>query len=383
MNRIVRGWWLSFGLLLATGGADAARGRMQVLYSFCGDARTCCPDTAGCVTGDDPVDLVVGRDGAYYGTAGSIVYRMDPDTRAVSVLHRFDGEREGVPAYMTLAAGSDGNLYGALEGGPGGSGSLYRLSLSGKFSVVYAFGTDVIGDAFGPMAEDRQGNWYLSTVDGNAWDGGPGGAIYRISRTPGTSSAIARTLHVFNDPIQVANGLVFAADGRLYGTTRVFRQEDGERGNGIVYRITSDGVFTVLHVFDGGSNGKGKPYAALTVGRDRALYGIAGEMIFRVDLSGRFNVLSTNAGPAPSSPLVQFTDGNLYGAAMTSHRCLIIRLSRKGDYRVLMEYPRTIEPNNCGQLMTRGSDNALYGTMLDSGPSRNGSIFRYVPPPLE
>jgi uncharacterized repeat protein (TIGR03803 family) len=70
-------------------------------------------------------------------------------------------------------------------------------------------------------------------------------------------------------------GLIQASDGHLYGVTT----QAGEFGYGIVYRLTLDGEFTLLHSFD------------------------------------------WKDGIEPSTALVQATDGRLYGSTPSgSHR---------------------------------------------------------------
>jgi uncharacterized repeat protein (TIGR03803 family) len=78
--------------------------------------------------------VIEGSDGDLYGVAsgGSIslgeVYRIDPATQALDVIHCFDGNDGAVPV-GTPIQGSDGMLYGATKGGGRASrGVLYRLN---------------------------------------------------------------------------------------------------------------------------------------------------------------------------------------------------------------------------------------------------------------
>jgi uncharacterized repeat protein (TIGR03803 family) len=87
--------------------------------------------------------LVLGSDGNFYGTTEQggaadygTVFRMTP-SGAVSTLVEFDGFNDGANPVTALTEGSDGIVYGTTSaGGPGGHGTIFRLSFSGAPQIT-------------------------------------------------------------------------------------------------------------------------------------------------------------------------------------------------------------------------------------------------------
>ncbi len=87
--------------------------------------------------------LVLSSDGNFYGTTEQggaadygTVFRMTPGG-VVSTLVEFDGFNDGANPVTALTEGSDGNLYGTTSaGGPGGHGTIFRLSFSGAPQIT-------------------------------------------------------------------------------------------------------------------------------------------------------------------------------------------------------------------------------------------------------
>ena len=125
--------------------------------------------------------------------------------------------------------------------------------------------------------------------------------------------------------------MIQATDGNFYGVTISGGAIDSTGctgGCGTVFKITPDGVLTTLHKFceetscpDGND-----PAASLTQASDGNLYGTTfmggnGEgTLFRITTSGEFTTLYTfcsltycEDGASPRAPLVQASDGTLYG----------------------------------------------------------------------
>jgi len=240
-------------------------GTLTTLYSFCIQTR--------CADGANPgAGLVQGANGAFYGTTT----RGDPFTNVGTVFEitstgeftvRHDlASSDGYDPESALTQGRDGNFYGtALEGGgptfcPSGScGTIFKMSPSGTFSVLYDFclqGTPCQdgSNPVGGLVQGSDGNFYGTTLLGNTSN--YSGTIFKI-----TPSGILTTLYRFcskancTDDAAPEGTLVEGTDGNFYGTTegggrpRCVNASTGLTGCGTIFRITPAGKFTTLYAF--------------------------------------------------------------------------------------------------------------------------------------
>src|SRR5262249_24288128 len=101
------------------------------------------------------------------GTAGNgIAFKVDP-TGVETVLHSFTGSNgDGANPQAGLILDGAGNLYGTtLFGGTAGSGTVFKLDLTGVETVLHSF-TGTQGDGAQPHAsliQDRTGSLYGTT----------------------------------------------------------------------------------------------------------------------------------------------------------------------------------------------------------------------------
>ena len=129
--------------------ADGAT--FSTLYKFEAPAAT----TFTSALGSQPDTLpVLGPDRlAFYGMTSiggqygnGVIYRFDRDTHQYTVLHTFsalnaDGENaDGATPGMALTRGPGDVIYGmASDGGQNGTGTIFTITTSGKFTVLYTF----------------------------------------------------------------------------------------------------------------------------------------------------------------------------------------------------------------------------------------------------
>ena len=228
------------------------------------------------VDGVNPLaGLVMDSKGNLYGTTytggaskSGVIYRVTPNGRE-SIVHTFGATSTdgGGPANMTLVRDTQGNLYGTTAfGGTHGDGTVFKISASGGYSILYNFGatrTDGINPESG-LTVDSRGNLYGTTVSGGKYDLG---TVFRLS-----PSGSETTLHSFQN-----NGvdgyfsyapLLRDAQGNLYGVT----YRGGPNDFGTVFEISSRGVETVLHGFAGGTDGI-NPQGGLLLDSQGNLYG--------------------------------------------------------------------------------------------------------------
>ena len=258
--------------------------------------------------------LILGRDGVFYGTTFGTVYRVTPEGD-YKVLVTFTGTN-GQEAFGPLIQANDGNFYGTTEfGGAHDAGTVFKMLPDGTLTTIVSFN---ITNGFAPMGglvQATDGNFYGTTSHGGDLDGG---IVFRL-----TAAGELTTLVSFNytNGYNPSAGLIQAADGNLYGTTAgMFSQPLGT-----IFRLTTNGVLTTLVSFNG-TNGAtplatlmqandGNLYGTTTFGGPSGRYGVG--TIFSISPDGTFNTVyaftGTNDGIHPRSTLVQSADGNFYG----------------------------------------------------------------------
>ena len=227
--------------------------------------------------GVQPNQLVQANDGNFYGTSFSggpvglgTVFKMTP-AGTVTVLYRFGTlNTDGNNPAAGLIQASDGNLYGVTGGGGfntgvNNKGTIFRITLGGTLTTLYAFGTtstDGITPS-GRLLQATDGNLYSATSGGGT---GGGGTIFRIS----LAGAIS-TLYNFKTPPgrSPIAGLIQASDGNLYGIT----SGGGAHGAGTVFQMTLSGTVTTLYSFGSVAGDGSTPAAGLVQASDGNLYG--------------------------------------------------------------------------------------------------------------
>ncbi len=143
-------------------------------------AETMLWDFTGGSDGANPIGgLILDRHGNFYGTssAGGLgfsnagygtLFKLDPSGN-LTVLHVFGSffGDAATPA-ASLAADSDGNLYGTSQaGGTWGNGSVFELDKAGNYTVPYSFTGGADGQSpFDRLTIDAAGNLYGTTAMG-------------------------------------------------------------------------------------------------------------------------------------------------------------------------------------------------------------------------
>jgi len=228
--------------------------------------------------------VVVGNNGVIFGATVQgggtcdcgTVYELKPSKGAYTEvqLHRFVGTDGSSPIGTLLLAG--GSIFGTTDsGGTGQGGTVFELSPKGKsyaFAVLWSFGGPNDGDApLGGVVRSPNGVLYGTTEDGGA---SGQGTVFSLQ--PSGNTYTEKTLHVFSGA-EDGNGPYAGLSVRgnmLYGTTQYGGGSGcGGPGCGIVFKITTTGTrYSVLHVFQGGSDGA-TPEAGVIAGKNSILYG--------------------------------------------------------------------------------------------------------------
>jgi uncharacterized repeat protein (TIGR03803 family) len=278
------------GLLLDSEGnlygttADGGDSDLGTAFKLAPDGtKTTLHSFAGGTDGSTPNgDLVADAAGNLYGTTISggtgmggscrdgcgIVFKLTPAGEE-SVLYSFQGTAQGDGSFPSggLAIDARGTLYGATSaGGTAGAGTIFRITPRGRERVLYAFAGGSDGDGpNGNLIIGRGGNLFGTTVAGGQRSHSSG-TVFKV-----TTKGVHTVLYSFgsgtdgNTPVA---GVVADSAGNLYGTTT----SGGVSFLGTVFKVTPDGQETILHYFEGGSDGFA-PFAGVTLDGEGKLYG--------------------------------------------------------------------------------------------------------------
>ena len=200
----------------------------------------------------------------------------------------------GTPYPQSLIRASNGLMYGTTtRGAVGGAvGTLFKTAPDGTgYTKIYDAATANGSLPAGAMVQAPDGNLYGLMQQGGAIpsDVNISGVLYRLSL-----DGVYSVVHRFTDFDTPTGDLLLASDGMLYGAAQIVGP--GGNGNGGVWRIKTDGTgYKVLHVFKTGPGGtyptSRVPVGGLTQGRDGNIYGtttfgLSGlGTIFRINLN--------------------------------------------------------------------------------------------------
>jgi uncharacterized repeat protein (TIGR03803 family) len=259
-----------------------------------------------------------------------------------------DGEEPTYGAQLIQAA--DGNLWGVTEaagtaGELEGWGTLYKISLAGKYTVVHSFCSEGSGACTdggipkGGLVQGPDGNIYGTT----SFTGAAGGTVFKV--TPGGTFS---TLYTFctgggscTDGSLPEGGLVIGTDGNIYGTTYY----GGSGGGGTAYKMTLSGTLTTLHNF-GSENDQSNP-----------------------------------------TGLVQATDGNFYGTTTSggtnptgTGQGTVFKMTPSGGYTTIYSFCQIYQNGICQDgrgpaavALVETSSGVLEGTTEDGGMGTMGT----------
>ncbi|HVI07583.1 MAG TPA: choice-of-anchor tandem repeat GloVer-containing protein [Candidatus Binatia bacterium] len=302
-------------------------GALTTIYTFC--------SAFDCNDGISPdAGLILGANGNFYGTTsfggadftGGTVFEITP-TGTLTTLYNFCAQlncTDGSYPYSQLVQSSNGTIYGTtLDGGANNQGTVFQITASGTFSVLYSFCSKTnCADGslpFAALTVGSNGELYGTTEYGGAANAG---TVFAI-----TTSGKLTTLHSFSfaDGAYPFSAVAQSSNGIFYGTTSA----GGLRDAGTVFEMSANGKLKTIYNFcqSNGCADGATPQAALTKGGNGGFYGttFAGGShsrgtVFEVSASGKLKTLysfcskvNCEDGANPYSGVAEASDGTLYG----------------------------------------------------------------------
>lgn len=337
--------------------------------------------------------LAEGAEGAVYGvasTGGSRGYggafRIDEqgDFKALVALSGVGGPAPGASPKGGLIRGGSGLFYGAASaGGPGQRGTLFTFSPDSGYAPLAGFSTEIGWAPSGaPAFNARDGAALVPLAEGGAEGAG---TVVRILDTESISLESSLTPLVASTPVGALSMLETEAVG--------IAARAGLSGRGSVYRIGANGVASALtELSTTAGEGFGGP---LLLASDGAWYGVARAgglgnhgTVFTVSPAGSVSRVfsftgqsGSRRGSLPSPPLVQGSDGLIYGVTEgggAEDAGTLFRFDADGVVETLVEFAAT-GPRRPKSGLVAAGNGKFYGSLQLGGAQGQGAIFEFDP----
>jgi len=305
-----------------------------------------------------------------------------------TTLYNFTGgSSDGGDPVAGVVQDPAGDLYGtAFAGGAYGDGVVFKLNTAGAETVLHSFAGLDGQTPTTPVILDKAGNIYGTTEHGGPGLCGGCGVVFKVD-TAGNETV----LHSFaegRDSCSPDQGLVRDNAGNLYGTTT----RCGSSNKGTIFKIGSEGRFTLLHSFSGYPADGARPfYGHLTVDKSGNLYGVTfyggvhgRGALYELSKKGTFVLLYSfkggrKDGCLPYGSVVQDKAGNLYG---TTGDCgfndggTIWKVSKNGKETILHNFAESTS-DGCRPYggVARDSKGNLYGITYACGANGGGALY--------
>jgi uncharacterized repeat protein (TIGR03803 family) len=323
-------------------------------------------------------------------------------TPTLSELFGFPGADGQDPDALIQA--SDGNFYGTTYLG---GGTVFKITPQGQFTLLLKAPYDPNGTNHYP-----EGEFYSDLIEG------PDGFLYVVASSGSTSASVANpgtivrisksgtgfeVVHAFCSEQNCADGakawkLVLGLDGNLYGAAGQGGSFTCYLGCGTIFRLSTNGTYTVLYSPVRGQTTVG----ALNAAADGNFYALCSPPISgppsvcKVTTSGQVTPIlqyPTARWPA-NAYLSQGSDGLLYGSALVNPNSnsfqAIFQLSTSGSYKELFQtaiqccvkigYSRVIQASD-GNLWVTNPNAQLAGSVYSMTPS--GTLLQTIAFPFQ
>lgn len=298
------------------------------------------------------------------------------------VLHKFAHDLHGTNPAAGLTGDPAGNLYGTTPyGGEGGDGVVFALGPAGEYTVLYSFKAKADGaNPYAGVIRDPAGNLYGTTTFGGI---AYAGVVYKLD-----TAGMATVLHNFTGGADGGNpyaGVIRDAAGNLYGTAHL----GGTANAGVIYKLDPAGDFKVLHTFTGPDGAS--PYAGLIGDSAGNLYGTAYSggtaahgVVFKLNpVGGKYTVLYSFTGGTdgsfPYAGVIRDSAANLYGTTWEGGAAghgVVYKLDLAGNESVLHSFAGGADGRNPYAGVIRDAAGNLYGTTTSGGTADRGVVYK-------
>ena len=338
-----------------------------------------------------------------------LVYKLD-STGHQTILYIFTGGSDGGTPIGRLLRDSAGNLYGitSLGGDPTcACGTVFKLAKNGSLKVLHKFKGGKDGAQNQGQSElglvmvngDLYGSASFGGVSG--CDGTLGcGVLFKV-----TQSGKETVLYRFTGQADGAFPQDLTSDqaGNIYGAAGGSYMQ----GNaGTLFKLDTTGKLTTLYTFPGGADGNSPRWHLLRsatgvfsgvtqFGGDTTNCAISSAgcgVVFTVNASAKERVVHAfgklaSGGEEPSGGLLNVS-GNYYGATLyggtVNSACtfgcgVIYRLSSSGKYSVLYRFTGGTDGGLPSGRLTEDASGNLYGATDTGGNGSNGVIYEITP----
>ena len=290
-------------------------GKETVLHSFAGQRDGAYPMG---------VTLVLDSAQNLYGTTSDggggygVIFKMN--AKGKETVLRILKQWNGATPYAGVIRDANGNVYAtAAAGGGENGGVVFKVTGVGKGKILHSF----IGGKYGrypeaPIVQDAKGNFYGTTYYGGTYQEG---IVFKLNKNGAETLLHSFTCANGVDGCFPEAGLVLDAAGNIYGTTS--QGGVGGSNGGTVFKMDKAGNETVLHTFEE-SDGWSPGFGSLLLDSDGNLYGTTEEggadnygVVFKIDSTGIESVLYSftggGDGSTPWAGLIKDSAGNFYG----------------------------------------------------------------------
>ena len=176
------------------------------------------------------------------------IFSLADASHSFSSLASFTGTSGATPGQYPQSppvVGSSGNLYGTVaQGTTNSDGGVFELtgSTHTTFQLLVSFSGNINTPAepTGKLVFDSSGNLYGTSVEGGNLAVGMYGTVFELTAPSYTTVTLLTAMGQGNQLEEPFGGVVFGADGNLYGTTT-----QGGIGLGSVYELSGSGL-TIL-----------------------------------------------------------------------------------------------------------------------------------------